>query len=205
MEAYYIANLEGRHVTHEDLVNVYDQEISAEELPIKYGKRESPESVRETVTSMLDVFLREVKPGEVIGVEQEVNCQLAAGLRFVGFIDLIEKKDDALWIVDLKTSGKSNTIPEPDQLLLYCECIKRTKLLDDFGLPVKLRYDVLTKLKTPTLSSVEIEPTPHLTARVIERMKQTYKAMNLDLIYPNSGWQCAGCGYQDQCARWPDL
>jgi putative RecB family exonuclease len=68
--------------------------------------------------------------------------------------------------------------------------------------PVKCRFDVLRKLKTPSSK-------PFTTVRTAQDRKRFAKIANAVLagidagIYmPQPSWMCSDCAYQDACKEW---
>ena len=168
VERYYQLHLEGRPQNLTTLLEAFFSEYRQEKKPIQYGKTESaPEENH--VAAMLQAFLATVKPGKVIAIEQEVRCSLDSELPpLLGYIDLVEAVPEpggyALHLVDFKSCARDpkDTL-DPDQLILYLWAVQNTGLLSEFKLPLRLRFDYITKTKTPQAGSQSVEAAPIAT------------------------------------------
>ena len=180
---------------------------------IKYGKREDEAPLLMQGARMIDVFVDQFKPGEVVAVEEPFTCHLADGLPpLVGHIDLIsiEKGKDGkerLVLTDFKTSARRPSVDSLDneQLCLYSIGALRTGMLAQFPYDLALRYIYATKTKTPEVIEMEVEPSHQDGIQLIEKARQCWRGMSQQICYPNHGWQCSGCGYQKLCKQWPNL
>jgi CRISPR/Cas system-associated exonuclease Cas4 (RecB family) len=205
--------LEGEECSLDELMAEYRREFELRSgSEIQYSKNESFESLLETAGRMYEVYLRDCVPGNVIAVEEKIEVFLHKDIPvLVGYIDLLEicKDDDGreyLEIVDFKTAGKKPVVDsvKPDQLLIYYHAIKSNGLLDQLGLPVRLRYDYITKTKTPEFIKVPVPYCEDSFNKLISKAQVLYKGMKDQICFPNPGWMCSGCGYQAKCAGWPE-
>jgi len=217
-QVYYQGRLEGRDVTHAQMMTAYETAWVNEAkrypgIPVVYGKKETEENLRDTAGRMFEAFLGSVQPAEVIAVEEPFEIFIADGLPpLVGAMDLIEIRTTetgrVLWIVDHKSAAKRPTErsgPHKDQLVWYGIGVARNGILKQFGLPLGLRFDVVTKTKTPEVISLEVKPTRRDAERLIARTGVIWKAMQAEAVWPTAGWWCAGCGYQKRCEKWPKV
>ncbi len=213
LESYYQSRLEGETASLAHMLDAYDAEYgSRDEGRIHYSPKESREVLRTTAERMFTAFQAQVVPGTVIAIEEKVEVSLHADLPvLIGYIDLLEISTDEagqeyLSIVDFKTAARKPAADSvlPDQLLLYHQAIKKNGIADQLGLPVKLRYDYITKTKSPELISVPVPFRESALKRVISKAQVLYRGMEQELCYPNPGWMCAGCGFQSRCREWPN-
>jgi len=210
---FYQARLEGRTAAKADLLVIFEQTWKAETHPVQYGKTDDQESLFATADRMFDAFLATVKPGEILAVEEPFECHLADGIPpLTGYIDLIEIRQDEdgqkrLHLVDFKTAARKPSVDdmEVDQLALYAIGMHRVGVLQQFDLPLALRYEVVTKTKSPEVYSIPVKPTKQDGKRVIEKAKVCSKGMQAGCCFPNPGWQCSSCGFSKLCAQWPDV
>jgi putative RecB family exonuclease len=213
LELYYQGLLEGETIKLPDMLESYTHEYADRDAgTIKYSAKESKDSLYETAERMFTAFLEQVKPGLVIAIEEPVEVRLSKDTPvLIGYIDLLEICHDEdgkeyLTIVDFKTSARKPSADSllPDQLLLYHHAIVESGIAAQLGLPVKLRYDYLTKTKHPELISMPVPYSDASLDRVISKAKIICQGMSQELCIPNPGWMCAGCGYQTRCRQWPD-
>lgn len=220
-ERYYQMRLEGKEAKFQDLLEAYDANwtergaAGENPIPVKFPAKIDPVSLRQTAIRMLEAFLvhANANPGEVIAVEEPFEIELAPGLPVLqGRIDLVEIRTSpsggkTLQLADLKTAAKrmSENDIDRDQLNLYAIAARRTGLLEQFGLPLVLRIDSVTKSKTSEVIPITIVPNRSEEARIIAKARELWKGMSAGICFPNASWRCPECGYRDLCAKWPDL
>jgi hypothetical protein len=214
LQAFYQGYLEGRAVGAVDMIAAYDtvwQEEAAAE--IRYGKTESAESLLETAGRMIEAFLAQVTPGRIVAIEEPFECLLADDLpSLVGYIDLIEIKQgpdgvERLHLVDFKTAAKRPSAdegPDQDQLTLYAIAAYRTGLLAQFGLPLIVRVDTIIKTKAPEVVSRPFQLKKPEIKRLVEKARVCSRGMKEGIFFPQPGWMCSNCGYNQRCALWPE-
>jgi hypothetical protein len=123
---------------------------------------------------------------------------------------LLEKEIDNLHEMDYIFLGRCYVFtPPPAALLLrhlhYAIAAHRLGIVDQYKLPLQLRYDYITKTKEPQYLQFTFAPDHNEAKRIIARFKACCKGMREDIIYPNPGWMCSGCGYKAFCGKWPEL
>ena len=226
INSFYQGRLEGRDVSQEDMLTAFSAHWSDEivgknsrtptatPVPVKFTSKEEDEAgMRALAERVLGAFLASVQPGEVVAVEEPFEVTLASDLPPVkGRIDLLEIREDAdgvrrLHLVDFKTSARRPTGEDidADQLLLYALAADEIGWPDDLGLPLALRFDYLTKVKAPELISVPVANTRHGLARFVEKVRQCWRGVRAEVVFPSPSWRCSGCGYSRACGRWPAL
>ena len=106
-----------------------------------------------------------------------------------------------------KTAAKKPSLDDlgSDQLQLYGRAAVGLGLVNAFHLPLALRYLVITKTKNPEAISVPVESTPRDWNRLREKIRQTWRGMQNDVIFPSPSWRCSGCGHAKLCGQWPTL
>lgn len=209
VERYYQLHLEGHPHTMTTLLEAFFTEYRKEAKPIQYGKTDAAPA-EEQIAAMLQAFLAVAAPGKVIAIEQEVRCSLGDDLpELLGYIDLVEalpepKGGYALHLVDFKSCARDpGDSLDGDQLLLYAWAVRQTGLLAEFQLPLRLRFDYITKTKVPQAGCVPVEIQESAIQRILAKIRQCWRGMRQEIVYPCPGWQCAGCGYKTRCGRWP--
>ena len=112
VQVFYAALAEGYHAGLDELLAAYlDRWEEPSEAPIHFGKDESPDSLKGMAERMLGTFLKTVQPGKVLAIEQGFAVEIARGNLVSGYVDLLEAKDEKLWIVDHKTGKNSPSDP----------------------------------------------------------------------------------------------
>lgn len=212
IQTYYQGRLEARQVDKDRMLRAFDRAFGGQTTEVRFGKNETPASLRALAGRMVDAFLANVRDSQVIAVEEPIRCELAAGLPpLIGYIDLIEVRTDDdgvkwLHLVDFKTAAKrpSEDDIDPEQLTLYAIAAFRFGLMKQFDLPLALRYEFITKTKTPEVISLPFTPYRHDAQRLIAKAKVCWHGMQAGVCFPNRSWMCGNCGYQRRCEKWPE-
>ena len=220
VEAFYRARMAGRVTGLDELLNAFAlhwaKETSAGKPPVRFtAKLENADGMLDLAARMLAVFLASVRSGEVVAVEEPFAVTIAPDLpSVVGRMDLVEVRQDddgihRLHLVDLKTATRRPTVDalDADQLLLYALAAEQAGWAESLGLPLALRFDVVTKkATTPEFVCVPVTATRHDSTRLVEKIRQIDHAMRSGVCYPAPSWACASCGYTaSQCTEWPEL
>ena len=140
----------------------------------------------------------------VIGIEQELRGELIPGVPdLLARIDLLTTTSDALVITDFKTArsrwSQGQAENSSSQLLLYSELARR--LIPDTD--VRLRFLVLTKTKSPTVESFDVNVSQHRVRRITKAVEHTRRAIEARHFYPApSPMNCPTCPYRFECNAW---
>ena len=140
----------------------------------------------------------------VIGIEQELRGELIPGVPdLLARIDLLTTTSDALVITDFKTArsrwSQGQAENSSSQLLLYSELARR--LMPDRD--VRLRFLVLTKTKSPTVESFDVDVSQHRVRRITKAVEYTWRAIQASLFYPvPSTMNCSTCPFRSECNAW---
>ncbi len=196
---FHQRRLEGRAVSLEELHNTFLGHWEAEELPVKYSRRENEEALIGVAKRMVEVYVDDPGCcGEVLGVEEPFRVDLSPKLPPIhGRIDLVEKSaNDQLVVTDFKTSKNGNK-PASDQLVVY------RRAVTDLGFPansaVQCRYVVLTKTAEPEIKVFEVDVTAEDVVKLVSRYEQVWQAIQGGSSYPRTGWWCKGCQWARHC------
>jgi len=92
IEVSYRARMKGRDSGGMDevLAAYLDAWETPEEAPIHFNKDESPESLKAMAERMLGAFLKAVRPGEILAVEESFAVEPVEGILVTGIVVLIE-------------------------------------------------------------------------------------------------------------------
>jgi RecB family exonuclease len=215
MHAYWQGALEGRTVGVPELMTAFGQTWQQEKHEVRFNKTETVDSLRDMAQRMLEAYVAQAVATavKVLALEERFLCRISDDLPpFLGYMDFIGLGKDQdgteyLSLVDFKTSANRSNACDlgTDQLVIYALAAKRSGLVDEFGLPLRLSYSVVTKTKVPEVFPVPVTATDRDVARTVAKAKACYRGMTQGVVYPCQGWQCAGCGHQARCAKWPDV
>ena len=209
VEFYFSQQLAGEDQPDLDtLLDVYQQSWQdRSEQDVRFGKKETPDSLHDLADRMLRKFLESdlTQPeGRIIGVEEELRGELSPELPdLLGRIDLLLETDDAVIVQDFKTSRSAWTEhqaeDQSEQLLLYADLARRLVP----GKQLRLQFAVITKAKVPKVQLLEAAFDENRLDRTKRVFESVWSAIQSGHFYPApSPMQCPGCGYRNQCAAW---
>lgn len=205
LQAHFEGKLAGRPLKTPQVLDTFNAHLIAQaDAPIKYGKNDTPESVRELgermVRSFLDSPLAHPR-GDIVFVEEELRASVAPNLPdLVAKVDLGLIVDGRLKVVDFKTSRsrwREDAVGEhADQLLLYRLLALRLNPHEE----VDLAFHVVTKAVTPVVQDLPVAYDPTTAAQVVESMRPVWKAMQAGAYFPApSVMHCTTCPFQSRC------
>ena len=180
--------------------------------PVRFGEKETRESLLDLAARMLDVFHRNLVPGtEIVGVEHPFDVPLVdqetgelLDRNLVGALDLVERDAAGrLVVVDLKTSARKYTDLQVEaslQLSVYSYATAMNGLADQED--IRLRFDVLTKTKQPELHRYWTQRDRAANVRLFHLAAEILHAIEAGVFVPNPGWQCKDCPFQSRCWAW---
>lgn len=214
IEHHFRCLLEGQPApTLDDLLAEFDRAWATDEtVPIRYGKNESIESLRDLASRMLKVFqdhsLSELEDSAtLIGVEEELRAQLIDDCpEILGRLDLVASTRNALRITDFKTArSRWDAFQIEDaapQQLLYAELAK--PMAASLGLKqIEVSWIVVTKTKQPTIKLHTLQPEQRDIDRVKRIVHRVWRAIAEGHFYPApSTMNCSGCPHRNACRHW---
>jgi putative RecB family exonuclease len=160
--------------------------------------------------ALIEVFCGEIRPRRILAVERSFAVDLRGerdvplDVKLIGAIDLIEEDDEGHAIVcELKTSAKRYSDQQSDQQmdgLVYGYAAHQLGLSSADG-EVLVRYDVLIKAKAPALQQVYVTKTGADGVRLVRWIQEILHAIEMEAFYPNYGWACQQCPFQQACQR----
>jgi putative RecB family exonuclease len=180
--------------------------------PIRFGEKDTRESLLDLAGRMLEVLHRSQEPGtEIVGVEQPFDVPLidldtgeVLDRALVGTLDLVERDAEGrLVVVDLKTSARRYTDLQVEaslQLSVYSYATAMNGLSDQEDL--RLRFDVLTKTKQPELCRYWTQRDRGASVRLFHLAAEVLRAIEMGVFVPNPGWQCRDCPFRSACWVW---
>ena len=180
--------------------------------PVHFGEKDTKDAFLDLGRRMLGVLCAAHDPSaEVLAVEQPFRVPLIdpdtgelLDRDLVGSLDRLEKDAEGrLVVVDLKTAGRKYSDLQVEaslQLSIYSYATAMNGLADQEEL--RLRFDVLTKTKTPELHRYWTTRDRAATRRLFRLAQEVLQAIEAQVFPPRPGWQCKECPYQRQCWVW---
>ena len=164
-------------------------------------------------TAMLKAFYESIdlKGFKIVATELCLSAVLytdqaePTDFHLVGAIDLL-LKDPAgnLLVVDHKSAARTKTQADVDadlQMTAYSYLLCANRYLFPTA-PVKCRFDVLRKLKTPTLEHYHTQRTADDRRRLARIATQVLKGIEAKIFVPSRSWLCTDCEYAGACTDW---
>ena len=192
------------------LASLWEAELAVETPPIRWGKRESPDSQFKLLKAMVSTFLTDGLPAfqgvEILGIETHMRVPLVRSdgcvleTPLVAIADVIVRDADGnVTVVDFKTSGKGLSdqyVETGIQPSAYLMAAKHAGLGD-----ARFEYHILTKKAKPSYSVVPVVRTQKDLDRLWDIAAQVERAVRHGLYMPTSpdGWACASCPWSAAC------
>ncbi len=212
IESHMQSALEGAEPPSlDELVDVYERAVKSEsDAPIRFGKGETADSLRDLAARMLTAFrASEVSKLDtrIVAIEETFRGPVIPDCPdLLGRLDLVTLDGDSLLITDFKTSRSSwnaeNVRQAAPQQLLYTELVR--PLAAAFGdRPIRVQWVVLTKAKQPKVERHELTPDPAQVNRIKVIVGRVWQAIAAGHFYPSpSAMNCSSCPYRTACDAW---
>jgi len=214
IEHYFRCLFEGMKPPAIDaLMDAYEQAWKQDNaVPVRFGKTESINSLRDLATRMLTAFKDSTlskldSQTRLLGVEEAFRGPLVEGCPdLLGRLDLITLDSDLLTIIDFKTSrsawNEGKVQESAPQQLLYSELVKPlAKALENR--PVRIEWVVITKAKKPVVEKHTLIPEPNQVARTKAVVRRVWAAISNGHFYPSpSAMNCSTCPHKTACRGW---
>lgn len=190
-----------------ELVQVFTRTLDEQgaATPIRFGEKESRETMIDQATRMLEAWTTWPRPpARVLAVEHEIRVSMAEWLPpLVGRVDLVEE-GDVVTVLDVKTSrarwSEEDVLQHASQLALYRAGV--ADLVRDIGKPVRVGFEIITKTKNPVVERLYLPDGGETLERQVKTATLVLEAVERGIYIPSPGWQCASCPYRDACRAW---
>ena len=186
--------------------------LETQAQPLRFGEKETKESLRDLAMRMLVVLHREFDPRtEVLAVEEPFRVPLVdpdtgevLDRDLVGTVDLLERDAERrLVVVDLKTAARKYSDLHVDaslQLSVYSYAMSLGPHAGEDD--IHLRFDVLTKTKQPELCRYWTTRDRAANVRLYRLASEVLRAIEAGAFHPIVGWQCKDCPFRSKCWAW---
>jgi len=219
LEVYYREVKEHGHPPQlERLLTLFGDGLSLQieqsEVPVIF-KKEAPDlsSLLEMGHNLVQAFYSNV---DLTGFEiVEIELPLSApvydengqpmDIKLFGIIDLLlQDSSGNFLVIDNKTSKQKKSrsaVDEDLQLTAYSYLLATNGYVFPRA-QVNCRFDVLRKLKNPTLEFYTTTRTAANRKRFAKLVARVLKGIEKKIFFPSSGWLCSDCQYSEACKRW---
>jgi putative RecB family exonuclease len=157
--------------------------------------------------ALVDVYLQEPPPENVVQVEQEIIAPMHNSqgeyleTPLVAVADLFTRVDDGLKVHEFKTSVRTYSEMETDTSLqptCYVNAVQET-----FGQSARVEYIVLVKTRTPKVQRLEAVRHEEDLGRLGDIVQVIEQAVQAGIFYPvESPLNCSSCPHRQPCREW---
>lgn len=220
IEMYYRSlKNKGRAETLDAIVGRFEDCFSLDldhtDVPVIY-KKDMPDSAGAIARgkAMLKAFYENVnlEGMEIVEVEYPLSARLFSDdrqpteFKLFGIIDLLlmDEKHELI-VVDNKTAAKpmaQSTADDDNQMTAYSYLLASGGYVFPTA-PVKCRFDLLRKLKTPKIEHVYTSRTAQDRRRFAKISNAVLAGIDAQIFMPSRSWMCGDCQYsKDACKAW---
>ena len=178
-----------------------------DEQPVRFGKHETRENLLDQGVALLDRYLEEPPPKQIVGIEEEMVVPLYTSrgelldAPMIAVLDLMCRNENGLTVVEFKTSKRKYGDAELE-MALQATCYVNA-VQERYGEPVSLNYVVLVKTKSPQVQRLTTERSEADLGRLGDTVQAVQKAIEAEAFYPiESPMNCSGCPYRGPCKEW---
>lgn len=182
---------------------------SEQESPIQYRDREDREGLLDLGVALIELYLQEPPPEEILGVEKTLVVPLYNSRGdylerpLVAVLDLLHRGSEGLAVTEFKTSGRRFNELEAESAL-QASCYAHA-VQERYGKPASIRYTVLVKTKTPAIQHLDTARSASDLGRLGDVVQAVERAIKAEAFYPvESSMNCSGCPYYRECRAWRD-
>ena len=178
-----------------------------QERPIQYRDGEDQNQVIEQGVALLEAYLNEPPPRNILAVEEQMTVPLTNSQGqflerpLVAVIDLLAHDEQELVVTEFKTSGRRFHELEADTTL-QASCYAHA-VNERYGQSPKVRYTVLVKTKTPAVQHLETTRTDADLSRLGDIVQAVERGIAAEAFYPiESTMNCSSCPFFKPCREW---
>ncbi|HWL08249.1 MAG TPA: PD-(D/E)XK nuclease family protein [Planctomicrobium sp.] len=175
--------------------------------PIEFKANETRDRLIEQGLALLDLYLREPPPENIVAVEQRLLIPLHTSegeyleTPLVAIADLVVRESTGLKVNEFKTSGRNYGEFEVHNSL-QATCYVNA-LWECSGELAGVEYAVLVKTKTPKLQRISTTRTEEDLGRLGDLVETIERAVQRNIFYPvENPLNCSTCPYRSECREW---
>lgn len=157
--------------------------------------------------SLLDTYLRQPMPRNIVAVEQELLTPLVTSAGevldkpLVTILDLVTRDEDGVVVTDFKTSGKAYS--DYDARLSHQPTAYLYAAQHHYGETAVFQYQVMIKTQKPRLQTLATARMPTDFDRFADLVQAVDQAVAGGICYPvESPLNCSSCAYRKPCREW---
>lgn len=193
------------HQIQNALLAAWDDQ--AGEIEVVYDRRSRDDNLALGI-ALIDVYLREPPPTDIVAVEAPILAPITNSRGEVlekpllVVPDLITRQDDATpKVVELKTTSRA--FSESEVATSLQPTCYASALYELTGEEPVVEYTVLVKTKIPKVQRIEAVRSVHDFGRLGDIIGVVDRAIEAGSFYPvESPLNCSGCAYFRECRGW---
>jgi len=174
---------------------------------ISFRKGESREASIAQGIGLIEVYLKEPPPENIVAVEQQMIFPIRNSLGeyletpMVAIVDLLTRDGGRLAITEFKTSGRSYGNFEVEVSLQPTSYVNA--VWETYGEPATVEFAVLVKTKTPKLQRLATVRDESDLGRLGDIVQAVERGIEAQAFYPNATpLNCSTCPYREPCRDW---
>lgn len=174
---------------------------------VAYKKRESRDELISKAQHIVDIYLEEPPPENIVAIEESVTVPIQNSkgeyleTPLVAVTDLVVRSGDSLKITEIKTSGRAYgefEVTTSLQPTCYVNAAFET-----YGEMAEVEYTVLVKTKTPRLQRLQTSRNERDLGRLGDLVETIERAIDANLFYPiENPLNCSSCPFREPCREW---
>lgn len=175
--------------------------------PLCFGNGETADNVVDQGVAVLESYLNEPPPQNILAVEQEFIVPLYNSQGeflerpLVAVVDLLSQEERGLTVTEFKTSGRRYS--EADAATALQPVAYAHTIQEKFGQRGSVRYAVLLKTKTGGVQYLETRQDTEDFSRLGDVIQNVELAIKAGAFYPvESPQNCSGCPFRKPCREW---
>lgn len=177
------------------------------ETRISYRDGENQAELLAQGISLVELYLKEPPPENIIAIEQEIIAPLHNSqgeyleTPLAAVADLITEGNEELTVREFKTSGRAYSEMEAETSLqptCYINAVQET-----LGISPSVEYTVLVKTKTPKIQRLTTVRNEDDLARLGDIVENIERAIQANVFYPvETPLNCSTCPFRQPCREW---
>jgi putative RecB family exonuclease len=191
--------------THDELRKSWDDQV--QRSSVRYRASERPDDLKDQGIALVDAYLAEPPPENVIAVEQRLLAPISNSQGeildkpLLAVVDLVVRERDDLAVMDFKTSGRAYSELEALTSLQPTCYVNNVSLL--YGVLPSFRFAVLIKTRKPRVQIVSANRDEADLGRLGDVVQMVERAIGAGIFYPiETPLNCSSCPYRTPCREW---
>ncbi|MCH7688430.1 MAG: PD-(D/E)XK nuclease family protein [Planctomycetes bacterium] len=206
---YHLGLMHKRETSRDQILDTFTNswKTREDETKIDYRKGETRSGLQEVGVNLLELYLEQPPPENIIAVEQRMLAPIHNShgeyleTPLLAFADLITETEEGITIGELKTSGRAYSNLEAETSLQPTCYI--TAAQENYGKPATVNYTILIKNKKPRVQRLSAVRYPEDLGRLGDTVEAIERAIQAKAFYPvETPLNCSTCPFRAPCREW---